>query len=94
MLAEGVGKLCNHMQDLRVKEVASIAEERLQNMEARLSEETAAQLNESQQRMTGTYQQLAMRLQSLEAAVQQEQQSSLKALQAILNSSSHGAVSR
>lgn len=71
VLGEAVGQLCDYMGSLRIKEVASAAEARLSELEQRLAPSTHAG-------------QLEGRVTQLELALAQEQQSSLKALQAIL----------
>ena len=69
-----MAQLCEYMQSLKIKEVASAAEARLDELEQRLA--------------AGSHPaQLESRLATLEAALAQEQQSSLKALQAILEHS-------
>ena len=84
-LSGAVGTLCSHMATMRVKEVASLAEERVGEIEARLTAAQAEGVGALQRQAQQTQDQLAVRLSALEAAVHQEQQSSLKALQAILN---------
>ena len=71
VLGEAVAQLCEYMQSLKVKEVASAAEARISDLEGKLSTQVHPQ-------------QLEGRIASLEAALAQEQQSSLRALQAIL----------
>ena len=77
-LGEAVAQLCAYMQSLKIKEVASAAEARLGELEGRLAGGAAPAALEA-------------RMVALEQALQQEQQSSLKALQAILESQSGGA---
>ena len=67
-------------------QVAALAEERVAALEERLGAAYGAELAGAQQRSNNAVESLTVRLQALEAAVQQEQQSSLKALQAILHS--------
>ena len=78
VLGEAVAQLCEYMQSLKVKEVASAAEARISDLEGKLSTQVHPQ-------------QLEGRIASLEAALAQEQQSSLRALQAILEAQA-GAV--
>ena len=85
-LADAVTALNVHMETMRVKEVAALAEERVAALEERLGAAYGAELAGAQQRSNNAVESLTVRLQALEAAVQQEQQSSLKALQAILHS--------
>ena len=79
VLGEAVAQLCEYMQSLKVKEVASAAEERLSQMEARggggggVSAAGMAQME--------------ARIDALERGLEHEQQSSLRALQAILDRS-------
>ena len=84
-LSSAVGQLCSHMATMRVKEVASLAEERVAEIEVRLAASQAEGVGALQRQAQQTQDALAVRLSALEAAVHQEQQSSLKALQAILN---------
>ena len=67
-----MAQLCEYMQSLKVKEVSSAAEAKMAELEARLG---------------GPSPQIEQRLAALEAGLAQEQQSSLKALQAILANS-------
>ena len=85
-LGGAVAQLCAHMETMRVKEVAALAEERIGEVEARLVASQQEQLAALQQQAQATQHHMVVRLAALEAAVQQEQQSSLKALQAILHS--------
>ena len=85
-LGGAVAQLCAHMETMRVKEVAALAEERIAEVEARLVASQQEQLAALQQQAQATQHHMVVRLAALEAAVQQEQQSSLKALQAILHS--------
>ena len=87
-LADAVTALNVHIGPpaMRVKEVAALAEERVAALEERLGAAYGAELAGAQQRSNNAVESLTVRLQALEAAVQQEQQSSLKALQAILHS--------
>ena len=75
-LSGAVGALCGHMETMRVKEVASLAEERVAEIEARLGATQQEQLSALQQQAQTTQHHLVVRLAALEAAVQQEQQSS------------------
>ena len=85
-LGGAVAQLCAHMETMRVKEVAALAEERISEIEGRLVSTQAEQLAALQHQAQATQHHMVVRLAALEAAVQQEQQSSLKALQAILHS--------
>ena len=85
-LGGAVAQLCAHMETMRVKEVAALAEERISEIETRLVSTQAEQLAALQHQAQATQHHMVVRLAALEAAVQQEQQSSLKALQAILHS--------
>lgn len=85
-LAAAVGTLCAHMESLRVKEVAALAEARVHEVESRIDARLAPYASDA--RGADMEARLVARLQMLEAAVQQEQASSLKALQAILASTS------
>ena len=72
---------------MRLKEVSAIAEERMGASETRLAEELASHVRAAEGRSDAAHEALLLRMASLEAAVQQEQRSSLHALQAILDSS-------
>jgi hypothetical protein len=74
VLGEAVGQLCEYLQSLKIKEVASAAEHRLAELEARVSACASSGALEE-------------RLATLESALKQEQESSLRALQAILEHS-------
>jgi len=78
-LGEAVAQLCGYMQSLKIKEVAGAAESRLAELEARLASGAAPSALEA-------------RMAALELALQQEQQSSLTALQAILESQGGAAA--
>ena len=80
-LGEAVAQLCAYMQSLKIKEVASAAEARLADLEERMSDRGGSSGLAA----------LEARLAALEVALQQEQQSSLKALQAILESAQQSA---
>ena len=76
-LGEAVAQLCEYMHSLKVKEVAAAAEMRISNLEGRLAGGGGG----------APSQQLEGRLSAVEAALAQEQHSSLRALQAILEHS-------
>ena len=80
-LGEAVSQLCDYMDSLKIKEVAAAAEARLSELENRM----AAGAHGGGGGVGGALAvQLEHRMGALEAALAQEQQSSLKALQAIL----------
>ena len=78
VLGEAVGQLCEYMNSLKIKEVAAAAETRIGEIERKLGSGIAGGVASAQ---------LEERLATLEDALVQEQQSSLKALQAILEHS-------
>lgn len=73
VLGEAVGQLCEYMASLKIKEVAAAAESRISELELRIGGGGGGAAAALEGRMT-----------QLEASLAQEQQSSLKALQAIL----------
>ena len=76
VLGEAVGQLCEYLNSLKIKEVASAAEARLGEIERKLDGGAGAASAQVEERLA-----------LLEDALVQEQQSSLKALQAILEHS-------
>ena len=80
--SEAVAQLCEYMQSLKVKEVASAAEERLSQLEAR-----SASGGGGGGVSGGALAQMEARIEALERGLEHEQQSSLRALQAILDRS-------
>ena len=86
-LSGAVEQLCAHMATMQVDEIATLAEERLADIEARMGAAQHGRLDAMGQKAQQAQQALVARLSALEAAVRQEQQSSLKALQALLGSS-------
>ena len=80
-LGEAVAQLCAYMQSLKIKEVAMAAENRVTELEDRLAVGALPGMGGAM------LEKLEARLATLEGALQQEQQSSLKALQAILEAS-------
>ena len=89
VLGEAVAQLCEYMQSLKVKEVASAAEARISELEGKLASGGLAGAGGAAG--AAASQQLEARLSQLEDALAQEQQSSLRALQAILEA--QGAAS-
>ena len=82
VLGEAVAQLCEYMQSLKVKEVAAAAEERLSTLEAR-----SASGGGGNGVGGAAFAQVEARLDALERGLEHEQQSSLRALQAILDRS-------
>ena len=77
-LSEAVGRLCGCMESIKANEVTAAAEDRAAKLETRMS-------HGQQQAQQGLIV-LASRVDDLEAALTKEQESSLKALQALLQS--------
>ena len=85
-LGGAVERLCAYMESLKVKEVAAAADGRARELEERLAKGAAEGAGRAQKAVEG----LTARVDELEVALQKEQESSLKALQAILHSHSAG----